>query len=46
MSDFINQFIGGSIAQYPFLMTVVGTIMAATVVFMFYTIVGSLFRFK
>lgn len=46
MSDFINNFIGGAITDYPFLMTVVGTIMAATVVFMFYTIVGSLFRFK
>lgn len=46
MADFINNFVGGSISQYPFLLSVVGSIMASTVIFMFYTIVASLFRWK
>ena len=46
MADFINDFIGGSISSYPFVAAVLGVIMASTVVFMFYTIVASLFRWK
>lgn len=46
MADFINNFIGGAIQSYPFLMAVMGTVMASTVVFMFYTIIASLFRWK
>lgn len=46
MADFINNFIGGSIDSYPFLAAVLGTVMACTVVFMFYTIVASLFRWR
>ena len=46
MADFINDFIGGSISSYPFVAAVLAVIMASTVVFMFYTIVASLFRWK
>lgn len=46
MADFINNFVGGSISDYPFLLTVLGCIMSSTVLFMFYTIIASLFRWK
>lgn len=46
MIDFINNFIGGSISDYPFIGACLGTIMACVVVFMFYTIIASLFRFR
>lgn len=46
MIDFINEFIGGDIANYPFIGACLGTMMAAVVIFMFYTIVASLFRFR
>lgn len=46
MADFISNFVGGGISNYPFLMAVVGTIMASSIIFMFYTIVASLFRWK
>lgn len=46
MADFLNNFIGGGIESYPFLMAVMGTVMSSTLLFMFYTIVASLFRWK
>lgn len=46
MADFINNFIGGAITSYPFLSAVMGTVMASTLLFLFYTIIASLFRWK
>lgn len=46
MADFINDFVGGAITGYPFLTSVLGVIMSCVIVFMFYTIVASLFRWK
>ena len=46
MADFINNFVGGSIADYPFVAAVLGVVMSSVVVFMFYTIIASLFRWK
>lgn len=46
MFDFLTEFVGSAITDYPFLGAVLSVILASVVLFMFYTIVASLFRFR
>lgn len=46
MIDFLQEFIGSSLMDYPFLAYAVATILAGCIIFMFYTIVASLFRIR
>lgn len=46
MYDFIIAFVGGHIADYPFLVTILACIMSAVIFFMFYTIIAAIFRVK
>lgn len=46
MFDFLTEFVGSVITDYPFLGAVLSVILASVVLFMFYTIIASLFKVR